>query len=115
MAYRGQKTTIASQENPEKPESFSAYVKNNAWLGLNLTRSLGNPDSLKSLIKNEDWNEFHLIVKGNRLQHFVNGALMSDVTDNDTLNRKSTGLLGVQVHVGPPMKVQFRNLRIKKL
>lgn len=115
LAYRGQKTTITSQENPEKPESFNAYVKNNAWLGLNLTGSLGNPDSLRSLIKSEGWNDFHLIVKGNRLQHFVNGTLMSDVTDNDSLNRKLSGLLGVQVHVGPPMKVQFKNMRFKKL
>jgi hypothetical protein len=54
-------------------------------------------------------------VKGNRLQHYVNGILMSDVTDNDTVNGKSKGLLGVQVHVGPPMKVQYRNMRIKNL
>jgi hypothetical protein len=40
---------------------------------------------------------------------------MSDVTDNDEANRKLTGLLGVQVHVGPPMKVEYRNIRIKEL
>ena len=66
-------------------------------------------------IKANDWNQIHLIVKGNRLQHFVNGVLMSDVTDNDPANRKMTGLLGVQVHVGPPMKVEYRNIRLKKL
>ena len=37
--------------------------------------------------------------------HYVNGILMSDVTDNDTLNRTNKGLLGMQVHVGPAMKV----------
>jgi hypothetical protein len=40
---------------------------------------------------------------------------MSDVTDNDPVNRKDSGLLGVQVHVGPPMKVQYRNIRLKQL
>ena len=40
---------------------------------------------------------------------------MSDVTDNDTVNGKSEGLLGVQVHVGPPMKVMYRNIRLKQL
>lgn len=115
LAYRGQITTIASQPEPDKEESFRANIKNNAWLGMKVTGSLGSSDSLKSLIKIEDWNEFHLIVKGNRLQHYVNGVLMSDVTDDDAINRKSTGLLGVQVHVGPPMKVQYKNLRIKHL
>ncbi len=76
---------------------------------------MGNIDSLKSHIKSGDWNEVHLVIKGNRLQHFVNGVLMSDVTDNDTANRKMKGLLGVQVHVGPPMKVEYRNIRLKKL
>jgi hypothetical protein len=40
---------------------------------------------------------------------------MSDVTDNDMINRKMAGLLGVQVHVGPPMKVEYRNIRFKQL
>jgi len=72
-------------------------------------------DSLKANIKDNDWNDVHLIIKGNHLQHFINGQLMSDVTDNDTVNRKSSGLLGVQVHVGPPMKIEYRNIRLKHL
>ncbi|MNL62756.1 hypothetical protein D3C87_1868090 [compost metagenome] len=76
--------------------------------------SLGSSDSLKTLIKSEDWNTFHLIVKGNHLQHYINGVLMSDVTDNDTVNGAKKGLLGVQVHVGPPMKVEYKDLRIKQ-
>ncbi len=80
-----------------------------------VTGSLGNSDSLKTKIKSEDWNEVHLIVKGNHLLHYVNGILMSDVTDLDKVNGKSEGWLGVQVHVGPPMKVEYRNIRIKNL
>jgi len=37
------------------------------------------------------------------------------VTDNDTVHRRADGLLGVQVHVGPPMKVEYRDLRLKDL
>ena len=113
LAYRGQKTEINPLEKPGA--NVRDDVKNNAWTGLKVTESLGNIDSLKSRIKNEDWNEIHLVVKGNRLQHFVNGVLMSDVTDNDTANRTMKGLLGVQVHVGPPMKVEYRNIRLKQL
>lgn len=76
---------------------------------------IGTEESLLSKIKSAGWNEYHLIVKGNHFQHYINGVLMSDFTDEDTAHRKSTGLLGVQVHVGPPMKVQYRNMRIKKI
>jgi len=55
------------------------------------------------------------VIKGNRLQHYINDVLMSDVIDEDLVNGKSKGILGVQVHVGPPMKVQYRNLRLKQL
>jgi hypothetical protein len=75
--------------------------------------SIANADSLKSLIKSGDWNEIHIIVKGNRLRHFINGNLMSDVTDNDADLRKMKGLIGFQVHAGPPMKVEYRNIKIK--
>ena len=74
-----------------------------------------NKQSQTNKIKTEDWNTCHLIIKGNLLQHFINGILMSEVTDYDKVNGKSEGLLGVQVHVGPPMKVQYRNIRLKQL
>jgi len=75
--------------------------------------SVANADSLKSLIKSGDWNEIHIIAKGNRLRHFINGNLMSDVTDNDANLRMMKGLIGFQVHAGPPMKVEYRNIKIK--
>lgn len=113
LAYRGQKVQVNSPAGNAK--SVRENVKNNAWTATTVTESLGASDSLQALIKSEDWNDVHLIVKGNRLQHYVNGILMSDVTDNDTMNRKLAGVLGIQVHVGPPMKVEYRNLRMKQL
>lgn len=72
-------------------------------------------DSLSRYIKANDWNEYHIIAKGNRLQHYINGVLMSDVTDNDVENRRMSGVLGVQVHVGPPMKIEYKNFKIKTI
>ncbi len=72
-------------------------------------------DSLSKYIKKNDWNEYHIVAKGNKLQHYINGVLMSKVIDNDTVNRRMSGVLGVQVHVGPPMKIEFKNFRIKQL
>ena len=114
LAYRGQKVVVKDQNDPAISGSLQSKVKNNAWTETTITGSLGNSDSLKSKIKSEDWNECRLIVKGNRLQHYINGVLMSDVTDNDKVNSKLKGLLGVQVHVGPPMKVEYRNIMIKQ-
>lgn len=115
LAYRGQITSINPQENPMTPEEVRKKVQKNAWTELKVTGSLGENEALKTKINKQDWNTFHLVIKGNRLQHYINDVLMSDVTDNDLVNGKSKGILGVQVHVGPPMKVQYRNLRIKEL
>jgi hypothetical protein len=80
-----------------------------------ITGSLGNSDALKSKIKNGDWNELHIIVTDNHMQHFINGVLMSDVTDEDDKNRKYNGVLGLQAHVMPTMKVEYRKIFLKQL
>lgn len=112
LAYRGQKVLISATDGsiPLKDN-----IRDNAWTRTKVTASLGSADSLKGAIRNGDWNAYHLIVRSNRMLHFINGVLMSDVTDNDTAWRKLSGSLGVQVHVGPPMKIEYRNFRIKDL
>ena len=61
-----------------------------------------------------DWNAAHLIVRGNTATHILNGRLMSITIDDDAPNRKLDGLIGMQVHVGPPMKIEYRNIRLKR-
>lgn len=97
LAMRGQKVVIEENQKPI------------------VTASLGSIDSLATVIKNDDWNTCRLVVKGNRMLHYINGVLMSDVTDNDTAHRTMSGHLGVQVHVGPPMKIAYRNFRYRVL
>ena len=103
LAYPGQITKVTG----------GGAVQDNAWTNTEVVKSL-NRDSLQQFITPE-WNEVHLIVKKNRLQHYLNGVLISDVTDNDTVNRKNSGLIGMQVHIGPPMKVEYKNIRLKHL
>lgn len=107
LAYRGEQAVIEPSED--------ATVENNAWTARRIESSLGSSDSLKTLINSEDWNEIHIIAKGNRLQHYINGVLMSDVRDEDEKNFMASGLLGVQIHVGPPMKVEYRSFRVKQV
>ena len=59
------------------------------------------------------WNSVHLIVRGNTLIHTINGRVMSMVVDDDP-KRAHRGLIGVQVHTGPPMKVEYRNWRLRQ-
>jgi hypothetical protein len=77
--------------------------------------SLGDADDLKTSFKPGEWNEYHLVIRGNLLIHILNGRAMSIVIDEDPAQARLDGLIGVQVHVGPPMKVEYRNIRLKTL
>jgi Domain of Unknown Function (DUF1080) len=77
-----------------------------------LVSTFGGAAELGKLVT-EDWNAVHVTARGNTLMHAINGRLMTIVTDDDPVNRPVDGLLGMQVHVGPPMKVEYRNIRLK--
>jgi 3-keto-disaccharide hydrolase len=77
--------------------------------------NLRSGDELKGLIKNNDWNQIHIIARGNVLTHLLNGQLMAEAIDDDDSGRALSGLLGFQMHVGQPMKVEFRNIWLKNL
>jgi hypothetical protein len=72
-------------------------------------------DELKAVIKTNDWNQVHIIARGNTIIQILNGAVTSIVVDDDSKNRVLSGLLGFQMHVGPPMKVEFRNIWLRRL
>ena len=74
----------------------------------------GTSDELKALLKNDDWNDVHIIARGRTLVHIYNGRVFSLFIDDDGQGFSPEGLLGLQLHAGPPMKVEFRNLRIKQ-
>ena len=96
LALRGQMTRVVGGRKPV------------------ILSSVGDPNQLASFIT-QDWNSYHLIIRGNVLIHSLNGHVMSVVVDDDAAGRTMEGLIGVQVHVGPPMKVEYRNLRVKNL
>ena len=69
---------------------------------------------LAKFIKHRQWNEYDITARGNRIIEKVNGHLMCELIDNDKVARKD-GIIALQIHAGPPMKVQFRNFRFKEL
>jgi len=78
-----------------------------------LLSSLGDTTALAEFIT-KDWNSIHLIIRGNTLIHMLNGHVMCVVIDDDAPNRTMKGQIGVQVHVGGPMKVEYKNFRLKE-
>lgn len=76
---------------------------------------VGDSDQLKSLIKNNDWNDIHIIARGNTLIQLINGRVMSMLIDDDTAGRKMKGEIGIQLHLLPnaAMKMEARNIRLK--
>ncbi len=77
--------------------------------------SVGNSDEIQAAIKSEDWNEYVIIARGNHLVHKINGRITSEVSDEQPEKRASSGILALQLHAGPPMMVQFKNLQLKRL
>lgn len=96
LAERGQKVTI--DENGKK----------------HVTGSLGDPAELLKAVKANDWNDYTVLVKSGRVKLAINGVTMCELEDRDP-KRLVHGWLALQVHVGPPMVVQFKNIYLRRL
>lgn len=103
LCQRGQKVVI--KEDPAKPGSPKIEV----------VGSVGDSKEIQANIQTNGWNDYVVIAKGNHIQQFINGKQTVDVTDEQESKAARSGVLAFQIHQGPPMKVQFKNLRIKTL
>ncbi len=77
--------------------------------------SVGDSKAIQAAIKKEGWNEYRILVQGNHIIHTINGLTTVDVTDEDPKNQVFSGILALQLHAGPPMLVQFKDLKLKRL
>jgi len=100
LCNRGQKTEL---------------VRENGKFRAKVVGKVGDSTAIQKKIKKEDWNDYHVVAKGFHFVHKINGVTTAECTDNDTKQRRASGLLALQLHAGPPMTVQFRNIRIKHL
>src|SRR5207248_6408697 len=62
-----------------------------------------------------EWHDFRVLVEGNHHRHWIDGHPTVDVIDLDEKGRKLKGVLGMQVHVGPKMTIEYKDLYLKKL
>jgi hypothetical protein len=100
----GKPTTVFVQEKPATPPGPRGQLA-----------ALEDGAALQAHIKQNDWNQFHVIARGTVLLHILNGRVMAAFVDDDAANRSMKGLIGLQLHSGPPMKVEFRNIWLKTL
>jgi hypothetical protein len=96
LAQRGQRVTI-DKSGAKKEES------------------IGDGKELGKAIKSEDWNHYKLVANGNKLSHMINGKLMSEVIDDQEGKAAAEGVLAFQIHQGPPMVIQFKNIKLTEL
>jgi len=96
LAERGQRITITPEGQKVAGET------------------IGTAEDLQQVIKPGDWNDVRVVARGNRLQHFINGVQTIDVTDETAVGAKK-GLLALQLHAGPPMVVQVKDIVLKEI
>jgi hypothetical protein len=111
LASIGQSVVIPNIEG----EGDLKFVEGNRWTVGKLESELPDAKDFAPKITPDQWHEVRVVAKGNVHEHYIDGQLMSKVIDEDEANRRSEGRLGVQVHVGPPMTIEYRNLRVRAL
>jgi hypothetical protein len=96
LTQRGEKVTIGP-DGKKKAEAF------------------GDKDELRKKINNEDWNELVIVARGNHLTQTINGVKMSEVIDKHSDKAATSGVIALQLHQGPPMTIQFKDIRLKEM
>ena len=100
LARRGEKTEI---------------VRDGARHQVRVVGSLGDSGEIQKGLRDEEWNEYTIIARGWQFTHIINGRVTVEVTDLDPEGRRESGILALQLHAGPPMLVQFRDIRVRVL
>lgn len=92
----------------------------NIWGGLwdngrrNVDLVKPDPEMLKKLYKPNEWNDLKIRAQGNHIQVWFNGTQTVDYTETEEGIEKS-GMIGFQIHVGPPSETRYRNLILTEL
>lgn len=97
LARRGEVTVVG--ENQTEPE---------------IVARIGSSDEILAAIDRDGWNTYHIIASGNQVIQKINGVVVCEFSEksNDRLRK---GLIALQLHAGEPMKVSFRNIRLREI
>jgi len=97
VAFRGQMVRTEQGKNPR------------------LLSTLGTLEELGGYFRINDWNQVHLIARGNTLIQTINGHVMAILIDDDPTKARSKGLIGLQCSGNGALKISFRNIWLKNL
>ena len=81
----------------------------------NVVGSLGDSAEIAKAVKKGEWNEYVIVAKGNHITQTINGTQTIDLTDNEAAKAAKEGILALQVHMGPPMTIQFKDIKLTEL
>jgi hypothetical protein len=95
IAYRGQ---VVQADPDRRPRIIS---------------EVGTLEALGEHFQNGEWNQVHLIARGNTLTQMINGRVMAILIDEDPAKFKSRGLIGLQCAGTGPVRIAFRNVWLK--
>lgn len=76
---------------------------------------LSTADEIRAAYKLGEWNELKIVANGTILEHYINGKITASVEDGDPAHRAASGVLALQLHKGPPMTIEFKNIYLKTL
>ncbi|MDZ7618133.1 MAG: DUF1080 domain-containing protein [Patescibacteria group bacterium] len=94
VAQRGQKVVI----NPAGEKTITQFA---------------DAAELLKAVKVGDWNEYRIVAKGRHTALWINGVLMCEAEDHEPKYALPKGMISLQMHAGPPMRIEFKDLRIR--
>ncbi len=106
-AFLGQRgDVVITRTNPDNPKKSK----------IEKIGSVGDPVMLeKQIHRGDQWNQMVVIAKGNQFVHLINGHVMAIGIDEDEKNRRASGIFAFQLHKGPPMKIELKDIHVREL
>lgn len=95
LAWRGEKTVFGEDGTPTTTQLFDPATPADFDI--------------------EKWQEYRLVCRGPHIELYINDKLVAEVEDNDPAQQDFEGILALQLHSGPPMVVQFKDIQLKRL
>jgi hypothetical protein len=99
-----------SEAGPEKSAWGNFYEEKGRGRAVMKTQDEGWQIARK-VYRPNDWNDYEILAQGRRIRLKLNGTVTIDTTDDQA----ATGVIALQIHAGPAMRVEFRNIRLQKL